>query len=138
MYTAKAKGENQAQLYGTNLRALERVEVVPQGEIRILEEESLPFFTLNVSERGLRLRAEEPLALNSMVEFVLNIPGHHEGVKAYVRVVRVYEKEDDAYQMALSIMDIDKREYSALTAYSRADVSTADGDPTVDGDFKSD
>ena len=142
MYTAKAKGKNQAQLYGSNRRALSRVAVELQGEIRMLEKESLPFSTLNVSERGLRLSAKEPLALNSMVEFVLNIPGHHEGVKAYGRVVRVYEKEDDAYQMALSIMDIDIREYSALTAYLREDAadgdSTADGDSAADGDFKSD
>ena len=132
MYTAKAKGKNQAQLYGANRRALPRVEVALRGEIRILEEDSIPFSTLNVSERGLRLRAKEPLAMNSMVEFVLNLPGHHEGVKAYARVVRVYEKEDGAYQMALSIMDIDSREYSALTSYLRADASAADGDSNPD------
>ena len=132
MYTAKAKGKNQAQLYGANRRALPRVEVALQGEVRILEEDSIPFSTLNVSERGLRLRAKEPLALNSMVEFVLNLPGHHEGVKAYARVVRIYEKEAGAYQMALSIMDIDTREYSALTTYLRADAAEADGDSNPD------
>ena len=63
-----------------------------------------------------------------MVEFVLNIPGHHEGVKAYGRVVRVYEKEDDAYQMAISIMDIDSREYLTLTKYLRALASATAGE----------
>ena len=124
MYTAKAKGKNQAQLYGANRRALPRVDVALEGEIRGLKKNSLPFSTMNVSERGLRLRAKAPLALNSMVEFVLHLPGHDEGVKAYGRVVRVYEKEDDAYQMAISIMDIDTREHAAFTAYLRALTAT--------------
>ena len=124
MYTAKAKGKNQAQLYGANRRALPRVDVALEGEIRGLKKNSLPFSTMNVSERGLRVRAKAPLALNSMVEFVLHLPGHDEGVKAYGRVVRVYEKEDDAYQMAISIMDIDTREHAAFTAYLRALTAT--------------
>ena len=119
MYTAKAKGKNQAQLYGANRRALPRVDVELKGEIRILEKDSIPFSTMNLSERGVRLSAKQPLALNSMVEFVLNIPGHREGVRAYGRVVRVYEEEGGQHQMALSIMDIDSREYSTLTSYLR-------------------
>lgn len=132
MYTAKAKGKNQAQLYGANRRALQRVQVALEGEIRILEKNSIPFSTLNVSERGLRLIAKEPLALNSMVEFVLNLPGHQQGVKAYGRVLRVYEETEDGYQMALSIIDIDSREYSALTTYLREDRSEEDGDSQPD------
>ena len=128
MYTAKAKGKNQAQLYGANRRALQRIQVALEGEIRILEKNSIPFSTLNVSERGLRLVAKEPLTLNSMVEFVLNIPGHREGVKAYGRVLRVYEEEEDGYHMALSIMDIDTREYSTLTTYLRGNSFEQEGD----------
>ena len=120
MYTAKAKGKNLAQSYGSNRRALRRVDVELEGEIRALKKDALPFSTMNISEQGLRLRAKEPLALNSMVEFVLNLPDRDQEVKAYARVVRVYEKEGDAYQMALSIMDIDSREYSTLAAYLRA------------------
>ena len=52
MYTAKAKGKNQAQLYGANRRALRRVQVELTGEIRTLKDESLPFSTLNISERA--------------------------------------------------------------------------------------
>ena len=132
MYTAKAKGKNQAQLYGANRRALRRVQVELTGEIRPLKEKSLPFATLDISEKGLRLRAEEVLPLNSMVEFVLNLPGHSQGVKAYGRVVRVYDKEDGAYQMALAIMDIDSREYLALTRYLRTHASTASGESKPD------
>jgi len=132
MYTAKAKGKNQAQLYGANRRALRRVQVELKGEIRVLKDESLPFSTLDISERGLRLKAKEPLPLNSMVEFVLNLPDHSQGIKAYGRVVRVYEKEDEAYQMALAIMDIDSREYLALTAYLRREASTASDESESD------
>ncbi len=132
MYTAKAKGKNQAQLYGANRRALRRVQVELKGEIRVLKDESLPFSTVDISERGLRFKAKEPLPLNSMVEFVLNLPDHSQGIKAYGRVVRVYEKEDEAYQMALAIMDIDSREYLALTRYLRTHSSTASGESKPD------
>ena len=132
MYTAKAKGKNQAQIYGNNRRALRRVQVDLKGKIRVLKDESLPFSTVNISERGLRLKAKESLALNSMVEFVLNFPGHSRGVKAYARVVRVYEEEDGAYQMAFEIMDIDSREYLALTRYLRTQASTASGESRPD------
>ena len=80
----------------------------------------------------MRLKAKEPLPLNSMVEFVLNLPDHSQGIKAYGRVVRVYEKEDEAYQMALAIMDIDSREYLALTTYLRRETSTASGESKPD------
>lgn len=127
MYTAKAKGKNQIQLYGANRRALRRVQVELKGEIRILRDQSLPFSTLNISERGLRVKAKKALELNSMVEFVLKLPEHRDGVKAYARVVRVYEEEDGGYQMALSIMDIDTREYSALSSYLSQQVAEVEG-----------
>ena len=50
MYTAKAKGKNQAQLYGANRRALRRVEVELDGEIRVLKKNPVPFATLNISD----------------------------------------------------------------------------------------
>lgn len=121
MYTAKAKGKNQAQIYGANRRALRRVHVEVKGEIRVLDAQSLPFSTLDISERGLRFRAKELLEMNSMVEFVLRLPGHRQGVKAYGRIVRAYAaedgSEDGSYEMALEIMDIDTREFLALTRY---------------------
>ncbi len=128
MYTAKAKGKNQVQLYGANRRALRRVRVEVEGEIRVLEAESLPFSTLDISERGLRFRAKRLLPMNSMVEFVLNLPGHSQRVKAYGRVVRVSESDDGDYEMALEIMDIDTREFSALTRYLSRLASTASGE----------
>ena len=128
MYTAKARGKNQAQLYGANRRGLRRVHVELEGEIRVLKDQTLPFSTLDISERGLRFKAKESLALNSMVEFVLKLPGHRRRVQAYGRVVRVHEEEDGCYQMALSIMDIDSREYLALSSYLRTQTSTASGE----------
>ena len=125
MYTAKAKGKNQVQLYGANRRALPRVQVEVEGEIRVLEAKRLPFYTLDISERGLRFKADESLPLNSMVEFVLRIPGQGDGIKAHGRVVRIHDMEDGGYQMALTIMDIDRREYVALTRYLRAQTSAA-------------
>ena len=120
MYTAKAKGKNQSQLYGSNRRAFRRVQVELEGEIRALTDESFPFSTLDVSERGLRLKSKQPLDLNSMVEFALRLPGHSEEVKAYARVVRVYEKQGGTHQMALSIVDIDNDENRLLSTYLRA------------------
>ena len=128
MYTAKAKGKNQTQLYGANRRALRRVKVELKGEIRVLNDKGVPFSTMNISERGLSLRAKEALELNSMVEFILDVPGHGEGVKAYGRVVRVYDKVDGAYEMALAIMDIDSREHLALTMFLRSQTSKKDNE----------
>ena len=128
MYTAKAKGKNQIQLYGANRRALRRVHVEVEGEIRVLEAESLPFSTLDISERGLRFRAKRSLSMDSMVEFVLKLPGHSQGVRAYGRVVRVSESDDGEYEMALEIMDIDTREFSALTRYLSRQASAASGE----------
>ena len=88
--------------------------------------------TLDISERGLRIKAKESLALNSMVEFALDLPGHSQEVKAYGRVVRVYDKEEGAYQMALAIMDIDSREYLTLTRYLRTQGPTAGGESKPD------
>mgnify|MGYP001224221152 CR=1 FL=1 len=117
MYIAKARGKNQAQLYGANRRAHRRVEVEMTGELRILKDESLPFSTLDLSERGLRLTAAESLPLSSIVEFVLTLPGDGQKIKAYGRVMRAAECEDGGYEMALTIMDIDSRAYIALTRY---------------------
>ena len=132
MYTAKAKGKNQIQIYGANRRALPRVQVEVEGEIRVLEAKSLPFSTLDISERGLRFRAAESLPLNSMVEFTLKIPGHGKGIKAHGRVVRIHEDDDGGYEMALTIMDIDRREYIALTRYLRTQTPTMGSDVEPD------
>ena len=132
MYTAKAKGKNQTQLYGANRRALRRVRVELKGEIRVLNDTGVPFSTLNISERGLSLKAKEPLELNSMVEFVLDVPGRSEGIKAYGRVVRVYDKVDGAYEMALAIMDMDSREHLALTMFLRSQTSNEDDESERD------
>ncbi|MCH7890044.1 MAG: diguanylate cyclase [Gemmatimonadetes bacterium] len=132
MYTAKAKGKNQTQLYGANRRALRRVRVELKGEIRVLNDKGVPFSTLNISERGLSLKAKEPLELNSMVEFVLDVPDRSEGIKAYGRVVRVYDKVDGAYEMALAIMDMDSREHLALTMFLRSQTSDEDDESERD------
>ncbi len=132
MYTAKAKGKNQTQLYGANRRALRRVRVELKGEIRVLNDKGVPFSTLNISERGLSLKTKEPLELNSMVEFVLDVPGRSEGIRAYGRVVRVYDEVDGAYEMALAIMDRDSREHLALTMFLRSQTSNKDDESERD------
>ena len=48
-----------------------------------MKDETLPFSTLDISDWGLSLKAKESLLLNSMVEFVLHLPGHRRGVQAY-------------------------------------------------------
>ena len=120
MYIAKARGKNQAQLYGSNRRAHRRVKVEVEGELRTLKDEGLAFSTLDISERGLRFRVKEPLELNSIVEFVLTLPGHSQDIKAYGRVVRIDQVADGDHEVVLYIVDIDSREYLALTRYLHA------------------
>lgn len=117
MYVAKARGKNQAQLYSPNRRAHRRVEVEVGGKLRVLVDEPLPFSTLDISERGLRITAKEPLVLNSIVEFVLTLPGDGKEVEAYARVMRVTEREDGTFEMGLTIMDIESRAFISLTRY---------------------
>ena len=87
----------------------------------------VPWATIQVLY-GFRFRAKRSLSMDSMVEFVLKLPGHRQGVKAYGRVVRVSESDDGEYEMALEIMDIDTREFSALTRYLSRQASAASGE----------
>ena len=127
MYIAKARGKNQVQLYGTNRRSHRRVHVEVQGKLRVLKDESLPFSTLDISERGLRFMLKESVSLNSIVEFVLTLPDNGQEIKAYGRVIRIDEGEDGGHKVALSIMDIENREYLALTRYLHAQAPTESG-----------
>ena len=132
MYIAKARGKNQAQLYDANRRAHRRVHVEVKGELRALKDRTLQFLTLDISERGLRFNVEESLPLDSIVEFVLSLPDHSQDIKAYGRVLRVDESEDGNYEVALSIVDIDSREYLALTRYLHAQASLGEDESEPD------
>ena len=92
----------------------------------------LPFSTLDISERGVRFKAKQSLPMDAMVEFVLHLPGHSQGVKAYGRVVRVIRSEGGVSEMALEIMDIETREFLALTRYLSKQASTASGESPPD------
>ena len=87
--------------------------------------------TLDISERGLRFESKEPISVDSIVEFVLTLPGHSQDVKAYGRVVRIDEVTDGHHVLVLSIVDIDNREYLALTRYlhSQSQVAEAGFEP---------
>ena len=126
MYIAKARGKNQAQLYGANRRAHRRVHVEVEGKLRTMKDESVSFSTLDISERGLRFKSKEPISVDSIVEFVLTLPGHSQDIKAYGRVVRIDQVADGYHELVLSIVDIDSREYLALTRYLHSQ-SPADG-----------
>ncbi len=88
----------------------------------------MPFLTLDISEGGPRFQATEALPLHSMVEFFLKLPGQGQAVKAHGQVDWIVEAAEGGYQMALTIMDIDRREYLALTRCLRKQVPTPGDD----------
>ena len=66
--------------------------------------------------------AREASARNAHAE-VLDA-GKRGGVRGHGRVIRAFETDDGLHQMALSIIDLDKREYSTLTRYLRGHVES--------------
>lgn len=120
MYIAKARGKNQVQLYGANRRAHPRLYIDVEGELRLFKEESLSFSTVDVSERGLRFVVSQPVPLDAVLEFSLSLPEHDGPISAYGRVIRVDEISDALYEIAVTILKIDPRDFERLTRYLRA------------------
>ena len=127
MYIAKARGKNQVQLYGANRRAHVRINAVVTGEYRVFEEERRPFSTLDISERSLRVTVDRELRVNSLVDFTLMLPEHHQKVSAHGRVTRAAPREDDTFELVLSIVDIKSREHLTLKQYLREQAPEAAG-----------
>ena len=117
MYIAKARGKNQVQLYGANRRAHLRVNTVVTGEYRVFEEERRPFFTLDISERSLRVVVDREVQVNALLEFTLMLPEPDQTVSAHGRVIRAVSGEEDAFELVISIVDIESREHLTLRQY---------------------
>jgi hypothetical protein len=108
------------QLYGANRRAHRRISAVVQGDIRIFEEQRRPFSTLDISETSLRVNVNTEVAVNSLLEFTLDLPEHGQKVTAHGRVIRADPSEGGMFELAISIVDIDSREHLALKRYLRS------------------
>ena len=120
MYIAKARGKNQVQLYGANRRAHPRLYIDLQGELRLFEEQSLPFSTVDISERGLRFVVNHEVPMGAVVEFTLSLPDHDHTIHAYGRVIRIAKISEALNEIAVSILDIDALAYAQLTRYLRS------------------
>ena len=127
MYLAKGRGKNQVQLYGANRRAHKRIHTVVSGEYRVFEEERRPFSTLDISERSLRVMVDRPVPANTLVEFTLALPESDQNVSANARVIRAVPRDEGTYEMALTIVDIESREYLALRKYLEAQAPESKG-----------
>jgi diguanylate cyclase (GGDEF)-like protein len=125
MYTAKARGKNQVQLYGANRRAYRRVASTIEGEYRGFEAEVRPFSTLDISERSLRVAVGHEMPEDSLVEFSLTLPEHDEKVRALGRVVRSEEVEGGGYHVVLMIVDIAGDAHLILKQYLRRESGEA-------------
>jgi len=129
MYIAKARGKNQVQLYGTNRRAHRRINAKVGGEYRVFEDEAHTFSTLDISEHGLRVRADSAVPADSLLEFTLKLPEQDQKVSAVGRVIRTVEDEGGAYQMAITIVEIGGRAHLALKRYLREKAQEEEKDP---------
>ena len=120
MYIAKARGKNQVQLYGANRRAHPRLYIDVQGELRLFEEKSLAFSTVDISERGLRFVVNHEVPMDAVVEFTLSLPDQDHTIHAYGRVIRIDKISEALNEIAVSILNIDTRDYALLTRYLRS------------------
>ena len=124
MYVAKSRGKNQAFLHGSDRRSYRRIDANLQGSFCVMQAEYLPFHTVNISETGLLLLADRKLAVGSLMDVQLTLPGTSHELACTGRAVRVEETEEGAYQAAIRIVSISAADRRRLTAYLRDEVGS--------------
>jgi len=119
LYVAKSQGRNQVQLYGENRRSYRRISAALNGKFCLLAAEYHPLSTVNVSEGGILFLVDRKLALGSLIDVSLRLPGSGREIAASGRVVRVEEKAPGSYMAALRIIDMPARDQILLSGYIR-------------------
>ena len=65
--------------------------------------------------------------LVALVEFTLMLPEHDQAVSAHGRVIRAVSGEEDAFELVISIVDIESREHLTLRQYLSEQASDTRG-----------
>jgi len=101
MYVSKTGGKNRVWLYGGSQRSYRRTDVSRPGTFRALCETDHAATILNVSEGGLLLLVDKALERGALVEVDLDAAGSERWRKVLGRVVRVQERYEGRFEVAL-------------------------------------
>jgi len=115
LYTAKANGKNQVQLYGRCKRSFGRTELAVRGRFRATAPASVSLTTVNVSEGGLLFTAPDPVAAGALIDFELELPGGARPVRGAGRVVHTERGAGETWRTAASILEMSEPSRAALS-----------------------
>ena len=119
---AKARGKDQTHLYGENRRSNRRIPASLNGQLCLLAADAQSLTTVNVSEEGLLFVVDRALALGSIVDVKLTLPGAGCEIATSGKVVRVQETEDGQFHAAIRITKIGTNEQQRLTEFVRQEL----------------
>jgi diguanylate cyclase (GGDEF)-like protein len=120
LYVAKSLGKNRVRLYSEERREFYRVEAALVGKVGLLEDQSHPLTTLNVSDGGILFSTRHPLDVGSMVQLELKLNKKNSpALECVVRVVRVIE-EAHGYEVGAKIIDMDRDTRRRFQAFVKA------------------
>lgn len=125
LYQAKSQGKNRVRPFSDERREFTRIETRLIGKLEPLAERSSPLRTLNLSEGGILFAARQPMAVGSMLQVQLSLPG--DPIDCVVRVVRVTE-EPEGYDVGVHIIEMDRlqqRRFRSFLAKLRSGAAEA-------------
>ncbi len=116
LYRAKASGKNRVESFSDERRDFARYEASLSGSLRALSEIALPLKTSNVSQGGFLFYTTQTLAVGSLLQLDLSLPGQRKSLPCTARIVRVVEREHD-YEVGVKIIHLDGRDLHRLNRY---------------------
>jgi diguanylate cyclase (GGDEF)-like protein len=116
LYRAKASGKNRVEAVSDERRDFARYEAQLSGSLRALSEMALPLKTSNLSQGGLLFYTTQSLAVGSLLQLDISLPGQRKPMPCTARVVRVIERERD-YEVGVKIIHLESGDLHRLNRY---------------------
>lgn len=88
LHRAKSAGHNRVQLFDHSRRSYRRIKARLNGRFFETSSEGCPFTTVDVGDRGLRLRTRRELELGTLMDVRLAVPGTEHEIILVGRVVQ--------------------------------------------------
>lgn len=119
MYEAKSGGKNQVQAFGRDRRSYRRVAATVAGAFQLVDSESYPLTTVNLSLGGLSFNSDRVVEVGSLLDLRLDVPEPGQEVSLAGRVVAVEMAEPAGWKVSVRIVDMDSRHRHRLQIYLR-------------------
>jgi len=119
LYAAKRAGKNRVVLYADGTRSFRRRETAIAAICSSLREPALPVTVVRLSEGGMLLRSERGLAVGTLVEVRLRLPGASREIAASGRVVASVAIAAETYESGINIVDLPGADRRLLTGFLR-------------------